>query len=149
MSDLTISLHVTRSELGLGNLDLNDQTNYRAAGNELNPGAVQWRREVVNSPFVHGGVVMDAVRDTTQGTLSLYAYGTTIPQLKSNVDTAVEAFSQDEYKVVFTHEGATWTWLCTQADYETGFTTFHLGARMTPIRFSFFRWSPGPGSSDE
>lgn len=141
MADLSVSAHITRANLApaLADLNLNDDVNYQLSS-QVEMGAVAWRKETVTSPFVHGRVVVGAVKDAAEGSVTVYVKGNNHATLNTNLDTVITAFTeQDEYTLKLMVEGQYYYWQCERADYEVAFTTPTLKARLLPVRFSFFR----------
>lgn len=141
MADLSISAHVTRANLTspLADLSLNDDINY-TFGKQLNVGRVAWRKETVTSPFIHGRVVVGEVMDAAEGSCVVYVHGGTHSALKTNLDTLLNAFTEQyEYVLKLMVEGQYYYWRCERADYEVGFMTETLKARHVPVMLSFFR----------
>ena len=116
--ELVTAASVTRTELALADLDLNDKTTYgvMAAG----PGAKSWRRQTAESPFMHGRALVGAVLDTEVAPLRIRVKGSTDSVLNTNLNALLRAFEQFTYDLTLTIEGVTYTWRCEPADYTIG-----------------------------
>lgn len=139
MAELTLTALVTRTELSLAALDIDDGTNF-ILGKGLDAGTVSWRKEVVTSPFYAGRVPVHEVKDSVEMTLVVYILGATHATLMTNLQTLLNAFTeQSTYEVQLTIEGQSYHWTCERADYQVGFATETLNARYIPVSLSFHR----------
>lgn len=139
MSDLDITALVSRDELALADLDINDEVNYRLA-QQFRPGGVTWSKEFVESPFVHGRYVVGERKQSTEGSLGVFVTADTHAALHTNVETLVDAFTEQRtYVLRLVVEGQDLRWKCERADYEVAFTTAHVNALYVPVAFSFHR----------
>lgn len=116
MTDLTISATVTRTELSLGDLQLNDGTNFTLTRDGFTPGSKSFRKETVDSPLVAGRYLLHAVADVVVSELKIRCSSTTDAGLAANVTAVVNAFSQFQYTVTVTINGVAWQYLCECAD---------------------------------
>lgn len=145
MSDISVSASVTRNELSLGDLDLNDGVNYQLAKN-FSAGSVTWRKQTVESPFYEGRYVVHEVKDAAETRLTVYVFGASYPALNSNLETLLAAFTeQSSYDVIITTEGQEHRWTCERADYEVAFATETVNALFVPVTFTMMR-TPTPVS---
>lgn len=139
MSDITASILVTRTELGLPDLDLNDGENY-VFGRQIEVGAMAWRKEAVTSPFVDGRVPVHEVKDSVESRVLIYCKGSDYATLQSNIAALITAFTEQySYELSITAQGIETRWTCERADYKTGYMTETLLARHVPVQFSFHR----------
>ena len=142
---LTLSLYVTRTELGLTNLQLNEDP-YKVSANDFNPGSVVFRRETAKSPYVDGGIVTGAVKDLVEGGINIDVSGADHSALRTNLDTLITAVTEQRYfDLYFTVNGAEYAWKCDRADYATGFVHERLHAIYLPVAITFTR-APTPVS---
>lgn len=145
MSDINVSAWVTRTELSLGNLDVNDGANYVLARG-ITPGAVSWRKQFVESPFYEGRYVVHEVKDAVEMKIPFYVHGATYAAVHANLETLLAAFTeQSTYEVHTVIEGVDHGWTCERADYEVGFVTEMFVAKMIPIQFTTMR-APTPAA---
>lgn len=138
MADLNVAAHVTRAELGLGNLDINDGDIYTLSA-QVDPGQVSWRREEVQSPFVEGAIIIAQVRDNPNGNVIIEVEGTTAANLQSRIQTLVNAFTQSEFELHISVDGTLYAWECYAADYQIGFVNTRFYNKQVPAAFSFPR----------
>lgn len=142
MSDISLAYSVTRTELALADLLLQDP----AAGYEvvrMGPGSRAWRRETIKSAYVHGETQVSAVLDIQTAPLVLRIKGATHSQADTRLDAVIDAFSQFVYYVGVIIDGVTWVWECFPADIgideggEIG--KFHWMAKMFEVTLSIPR----------
>ena len=116
-----VTLTVTRTELALATLNLNDPGVYSIRS--LNAGRVRRRSTVARSPYIEGGTVVSTVRDIVEMDLALDVEATTQATLQTRLDTLLDAFQQSSYTVTYGLDGTTYAWTCYPADYEVGIAT--------------------------
>jgi hypothetical protein len=138
MPILAINLQITRTELGLGNLELEDPANgYQVVS--FGPGATSWRRDTVNSPYVHGSTLINAVMDLQIAPLVVRVKGVTATQKESRLGVLIDALSQFLYGIGSIIDGVSYVWICQPADYSIGdggeFNKFHEKNLMTEVVF--------------
>jgi hypothetical protein len=139
MADLAVTAVVTRTELGLENLDINDNLNYQL-GRALRIGSVTWRRESVTSPYVHGRIPVHEVKDAAESSLVVHCFGETSAAAMTNLGVLLEAFTgQWDYSIALNVDGVNYQWRCERADYEVGFITETILAKLIPVSFTFHR----------
>lgn len=141
IADLAVTAFVTRSNLNppLADLDLNDGANFVLA-KSVRVGAVAWRREAATSPFVHGRIPVHETQDAAESSIEVYVLGGTHAALHTNLSTLLDAFTkQYTYELRLNVEGQSYHWNCERADYEVGFATETLNARLLPVSLSFYR----------
>lgn len=114
--DLDLGLLITRTELGLADLDLNDGTVYVMALDGIRPRGESWRREFARSPNVPGQRVVHAVLEADPLQVDVICKGDTWFDAHQNYETAVDAFRQTTFNVTETVDGVTHLWQCTEAD---------------------------------
>lgn len=137
MTDLSISALVSRTSLSLGNLDINDGTNYRLAGPIAFSGAVQWERTQVGAPWVDGQITVERHRSNSVEPLSVYCAGSTMATLDANIGTLIAAFSQDRFTFQLVVGGANHAWDCEAADVQQVlYDTAHAVAKYVTVTFS-------------
>ena len=125
MTDLSVAAHVTRSQLGLGNLDINDHTTYAIAGPAIMGGGTAWDRKTVNAPWVDGDITVARRRQNVMEQLLVYVAGSDQSTLMSNLRTLRDAFTQDRYTLQITVGSAQNAWDCEAADYSMLYDTAH------------------------
>lgn len=139
IADLNITAEVTRTELGLGNLDLNDDVNFRF-GRGVEVGRLTWRKDVVTSPYVHGRFPVREVKDAVESKITVYVIAPDHATLSTNVGVLIGAFTEQyEYNLQIVVEGQTYAWRCERADYEVAFATETFNALFVPVSLAFYR----------
>lgn len=119
MPDIAISYAITRGELGLADLALQDLANgYEVI--EFGPGSRSWRKETVKSAYVHGETLVSAVMDVQVAPLKMRVRGSTHAIADSRLKTVLDAFSQFVYSIGVVIDGVTWIWTCQPADISVG-----------------------------
>lgn len=117
MPDLGLSVSVTRPQLGLPDLALNDHFNYFISPTFLG-GMVQWNRSTVTSPFLDGGVTTYRTRQMVQEQIALEVMGETLAEMWDNVRAAIDAFTQDQYNLALAIGSEVHQFMCEAADYQ-------------------------------
>lgn len=140
MSDVSLSVLITRFGLSppLNSLELNDDP--YTIGAEMDIGKVTQRRITAESPFVDGEFLTQVTKGQSQGTLQVWVSGSTILQVRANIESLVTAFSQFEYTITTTTDNAVWSYRCEPADYAVGFENVYLSAKYVPVALSFYRY---------
>lgn len=139
MADLSLSALVTRTDLSLADLNINDSTNYRIAGPEIMAGQVSWDRQQINSPWVEGDITISRRRPNVNSQLTVYVAGTDQANLMTNIRTLVSAFSQDRYTLQINIGSAVNQWDCEAADYSVQMDTAHVYGKYIPVSFNIPR----------
>lgn len=119
MPDLSLSCLLTRSQLGLADLELNDHDNYYLASDFLT-GAQSWNRQQITSPFTDGSVTtyrtMQVV--TRQLTVEVLTGGAeTTTALLANLGALINALGQDSFHIKVTVDGQQLVYQAEAADY--------------------------------
>lgn len=134
---------VTRTELALGDLALEEEGVYKLMRDAVGPGDGSWRREVSKSAYVHGETLVGAVKDVMTAQLGVRVLASSISLLQTRVSTLLTAFSQFSYNLTITLDGSTWQWKCEPADYAIGdggvFQDLHLLAYQQEVRLNIPR----------
>jgi hypothetical protein len=138
MSDISLSAKVTRTDLGLGDLDINASP-YRVAGPSVMEGTTAWERNQVNAPWVEGDITISRRRGNVTSQLAIYVSGTTIGDMMTNVRTLVDAFNQDRYTLQINMGTAVNQWDCEAADYAVVMDTAHVYNMYALVTFSLQR----------
>lgn len=115
MADLSLSVTLTRTLLGLPALELNDHDAYAVSPDFLGA-MVTWRRNPVGSPFVDGEVDVYRTRPNVQENIGIEVDGDG-PELKANIDALVAAMIQDHFVLTTTTPVGVWAYNCFCADY--------------------------------
>jgi hypothetical protein len=139
MTDLSVAAHVTRSQLGLANLSINDHSTYAIAGPAIMTGGVSWDRKQVNAPWVDGDITVARRRQNVQEALNVYVTGSSTSNMMGNVRTLRDAFIQDRYTLQITVGSEQQAWDCEAADYSVLYDTAHVHALLVVVTFQIPR----------
>lgn len=117
---LVVACTVTRTELSLGTLNLNDGSTYEIV--RAGPGARRRRRKTVSSDWVHGELVVADPLTAGERRLRVRCKANNGTGLATAISAVVAAFSQGTYTVSGTFDtGFPFEWVnCTAADIEPG-----------------------------
>ncbi len=142
MTDLTVAASVTRDDLGLGTLNINDHSNYILTSTILG-GTVAWQKNQVSSPYVDGDITITRRRPTVMEPFEVHVYGTSGGSLMTNASTLITAFSQDSFSLSIAINSATRQYECEAADYTIEYAHTKFSVNMCTVRFQLPR-SPVP-----
>jgi hypothetical protein len=98
-------------------LELNDQIKYIVEASSFSESGFTWRRTTVESPWLSGRFLVNAVKDTVEEQLGVFVYGSNQVDLQDNIDTLVDAFSQFSYIMEFAADQNRLQYSCECADY--------------------------------
>jgi hypothetical protein len=133
---------VSRPELGLADLNLNDHVNYYVAPGIFG-GTVSWRRQTVQSPWIEGQFTVGAVRDQVEDKFVVEVLGADQPSLQVNLQNLIKAFSQSSFNLTVQLDTAYYTYACEASDYTIDWTNTRFMAKQVQVSFSLRR-SPVP-----
>lgn len=123
-----------------GSLEVNDGVTFRLASESSSNRAVQWRRQQVTSPFVHGSFTVSAVMDNVAEIISIYVYGATNTELREQLERLTDAFSQMDYTITWEIDGDAYAWRCSVADYQVDTRREFQHATMALVTFQVSRY---------
>jgi hypothetical protein len=129
---------ITRTELGLPVLNINDHINYQLADQILG-GTQSWNKQMVKSPYVDGEVMVNRSRGQVQEQFQVQVRGGSQSEMQQNIATLIEAFSQFAYQLTIEMEDATYTYQCDTADYTVDWTNVRMMAKQALVKFQFTR----------
>lgn len=147
MSDIALSVVLSRDALGLPPLQINDHLNYYIAPSFL--GASQsWQRNTVGSPFIDGTTTTFRTRQMVQEPIQVEVPADTTAELYTQMATIVQAFSQDSFTMTVTVNGQVTQYACEAADFtvlwqsprivnKQGQVTFTMPRQPVPLTGSF------------
>lgn len=100
-------------------LQIEDQTNgYRVV--DIGPGRVSYRRHVARSPWVHGEVVLDSLKEAVEMTLVVRVHASTQAILLNREAQLLRAFEQPTFDLDLTLDStAEYQWRCYAAEVDT------------------------------
>lgn len=133
MADLTVTAVVTRSSLGLPNLNINDHSKYVLTTTMLG-GSVAWQRNAISSPYVDGDITVTRRRPTVVEPMEIYVYGTNGANLMWNTAEVINAFCQDAFSLTVTINGATRQYSCESSDYSIEYNNAKFASKMCTVR---------------
>lgn len=135
---LTFTANVTRTDLGLANLNINDYTKYITT-TQIMGGQVTWQRNSVSSPYVDGDVTISRRRPSVNDVFAINVIGTTHAIVKTNLQTLVQAFLQDKFNIIITVDGATYQYECETSDYSVEWNHAKFHEKMITVTFNVMR----------
>jgi len=137
MTDLNVVAKVSRGQLGLSDLNVNDHSSYVLAGNMAFGGAVQWARKQLEVPWVDGQVTVERHRQNVTEPLSFYVAGPDLATLDTRLGTLIAAFHQDRFTFQLVVGGANHAWDCEAADIQQVlYDTVHVHNKYVTVTFS-------------
>jgi hypothetical protein len=152
MSSFGLSVKVTRTQLGLADLELNDNLNYRMAGGELFQANVSWERQTTKSPYVEGEFTTNRRRNNVQETMAFDVFpgnsagisGQSKFALEANLQQIIAAMTQDSFRMDVVVSKSTqwqqeWHWNCEASDYSVQMTNARFVARQGIVTFMVIR----------
>lgn len=129
---------ISRDELGLPLLNLNDHVNYYVSS-QVFGAQVSFRRQTVQSPWIEGQFTVGAVRDVVQDKFAVEVMGPDQVTLQNNLQTLIAAFTQDYYDLTLQMDTAVYTYACEQADYTLDWTNTRFIAQQVLVTFAIRR----------
>jgi|SRR6184192_3654342 len=144
MPDITLSVTVSRTGLGLSALEINDHLDYYIAPQFLGANA-QWNRTQVTSPFLDGSVTTQRYRQTVNEQLGVEVLGASQADLQAKLSALLGAFFQDSFTITITVDGTAYAYACEAADYQVNWNGPRFIAAQVQVVFSVPR-SPAPVS---
>jgi hypothetical protein len=138
MTDISVNAKVTRTDLGLGDLDINTSP-YRIAGPQIMEGTTSWDRNQVNSPWTEGDITISRRRGNVTSQLTIYVSGTDTANMMANIRTLVDAFTQDRFTLQINMGTSVNQWDCESADYTVLMDTVHVYNLYAQVSFSIQR----------
>lgn len=135
---LPVAAWVTRDELGLDDLDIDDGDRY-VMTNKVNPGSVSWSRQQVESNFVHGAFTIGRRKDLSTMEMVINVEADHFHNLTNYVEELVEAFEQDTFRLHIEVEGRTYEWMCETADHAVSWDPVRVHNRRVSVAFSIPR----------
>lgn len=134
----TFVVTVSRLELGMPILDINDHVNYQV-GDQILGGNQTWNRQTVKSPYVDGEIMVNRTRGQVQEQFAVQVFGDTQVAMQQNIATLIDAFSQFTYQLSIEMENATYTYQCDTSDYTVDWTNTRMMAKKALVKLQFPR----------
>lgn len=102
---------ITRTELSLGDLNLQDPANGYYVSDDWSTGGVMWQRYTASdTPWVAGDRVVGQRRIGVDEVFTVYVKASTPAGLKAKLQTLATALSQYRYTLTINWDGATFTY---------------------------------------
>lgn len=97
---------ITRTELGLSSLNLNDPTNGLFVSDDWRPGGVVWERyEASTSPFAHGTTIVAQRKINQDEIFTIYINALSSATYNARLSEIKEALSQFRYDITINWDG--------------------------------------------
>lgn len=135
----TFSVLLSRTELGLAPLEINDQSNF-IVGNTIMGGAQNWNRQTVKSPYVDGEFTVNRAKSQVSEQFTVQVLGATQTLLQANIATLTDAVSQFRFQLTMTMNESVRTWQCETADYTVDWTQARWMARKVLVTLQIPRY---------
>ena len=135
---MILAASITRTSLALADLNINDRVKY-IVSDGFDSGAVSWRREQVESPYVESKITVGRVRDVVEAKMAIQVLGSTQAVVADNITELVEAFTQDQFTLTVTMDGTQYRWLGEAADYTMDWSRERIHSRVPLVAFGFLR----------
>lgn len=117
MSDIDISVTVSRDALGLPPLEIASAIDYYCTPQFLGA-AVQWDRQQVSSRWLDGDVTTARRRKSVTEQIGVEVRGPNLKAVQTSINTLIDAFCQDSFTLTVTADGAVRAYACEAADYQ-------------------------------
>jgi hypothetical protein len=117
MSDVDLSVTISRTALGLGPLEIATSREYYL-GTQFLGAAVQWDRQQVTSQWLDGAVTTSRHRQMVTEQLAVEVVGGDLREVQDRINELVRAFLQDSYVMTVKAGGSTRSYRCETADYQ-------------------------------
>lgn len=113
------SVLVTRTDLGLGNLQLSQAGRYYLPDGTFGGGETAQRRITAEGPQVKGRYPSSIVEGSRTGNMSVHVIAT-LATLQASIEEVVDAMTQFRYMLAWQFDGLSGTWQCETADWALG-----------------------------
>ena len=128
---LRLGARITSSS---GWLDLNDGETYQLEASSFADRAVSWRKREVQSDYVEGTFVTNAVRENVVEALSVWVRADTYYELEKARERLEDALCQLTFRIAFRTTDATRYWDCTVADYTVATQREFMHSRLCLVK---------------
>src|SRR3954471_7485848 len=134
-----MSVTVTRTLLGLPDLELNDFVRY-SIGAQFLGGNVSWNKQQVGSIFVDGQTTTARSMQNVTEQVAVEVYAEDIDELRANTTEVDQAFFQDSFVMTVTVDGVVYAqYMCEAADRQLTWTGPRLIEHQNAIVYSMPR----------
>lgn len=100
-----------------GGINVTNPGTYDCALGGIDLGEVQWRRFIVDSPFVHGNFETHAVKGMATATLAVDVFASSAAQMQTRMAALIDALTDGDWTLALDVDGTAYSWLCRRADY--------------------------------
>ncbi len=129
------SATISRGELGLAPLSITSET-LALDAEGVDGSGTSWRRQTVQSPFVHGVFEVASVEDGGEFSMRVWALGGTSSDLRTSLAELEAAVRQSAYTVTIVADDFAREWDCYRADYTLGTSGGLLRALAVPVNLT-------------
>jgi|SRR6266568_552909 len=116
-----MSVTISRDQLGLDALELNDFERYYL-GPEFMGAAVVYSRNVVGSPYVHGQTTTSRTKQNPQERITVEVLAGNQEELEDNIGEVIAAFEQSSFDLTIVMDGETTAYRGEAADHQSIWT---------------------------
>lgn len=134
MADLGLTATVTRTLLGLADLNINDHVNYYLSPQFLG-GTTAWQRNQVTSPFIDGAVTTNRTLQMVTETLGIEVIGSSPTTLQTALAALIIAFNQDSFILNISIGSANYQYRCEASDFQVLWTGPRMIAKQAQVLF--------------
>lgn len=117
---LEIAGYITREELELEDLILNQPGPIKVMPEGFGPGRIEKDRKTVSSPFVDGDFLVNCRKEQATTRLAVRINGESATDAHYRLGELVDALDQDEFFLVMVVDDVRYAYACQSADYEIG-----------------------------
>lgn len=117
MSDVELSVLISRDSLGLGPLEIASSPDF-FIGTQFLGAAVQWDRQQVTSVFLDGAVTVSRHRQMVTEQIAVEVTADNLVAVQARINTLIQAFLQDSFTMTVVAGGSTRQYRCETADYQ-------------------------------
>lgn len=143
MSDLGMTVVLSRDLLGLGDLDVNDHSNYYISSQSFLSAQMQWTRQQATSVWLDGAVTVTRQKQMVQEPVTFEVLGDDITDLQANVKALYDCLMQDSFTMGIAIGSAVWEYQCEAADFSVSWNGPRLIANQVQVTASIPR-QPDP-----
>jgi hypothetical protein len=116
---MTRSVVVSRKELGLSNLSLEQVNKYYIPDGTFGAGETGHRRVTSESPMVKGRYPSSVIEADRVANIGVHVMST-LENLQADCQIVIDAMSQFRYTLAWSWNGLSGTWQCEAADWAVG-----------------------------
>lgn len=138
MADVDLSIVVSRTLLGLGDLQIGYGDTYFVAPGSFGA-TVVWDRDDVGAPWTDGAVTVNRKRGMVAENLIVEVKGSTLAEVQLATDELIDAMIQDRYTLTIDADDAHYVYDCRSADYAIAWKPERLNSAQGQVTFSMPR----------